>query len=271
MRKIQKTLTSHFVKGLTDYTKVMKIEKGIAVDASSHQLELYQRLKQDHKYILAQSGQMWNWPSVATLTEPTLSRILHLSMLYQKILTIPGNVLEFGVHFGASTNLLMNFRRIFEPRNVNRQFHLFDTFEGFSGTEEKDGPLVSEGDFELSKDYSIFLDKLISTQQEIAFARPNPFKLWCGDAESKVDQYLKEFPHHVIAIAFFDMDIYKPTLSVLKKIIPRLSQGSILVFDQFNCDTYPGETLALLETFELAKISLERGQFSSHSAWMTIG
>ena len=34
-------------------------------------------------------------------------------------------------------------------------------------------------------------------------------------------------------MAIFDMDLYKPTIEVLKTIKPRLIKGSLIVFDDY--------------------------------------
>jgi hypothetical protein len=53
------------------------------------------------------------------------------------------------------------------------------------------------------------------------------------------------------------MDLYQPTKVCLKKLIPRLFKGSVIVFDELNYPDFPGETLALLESFDLKKIKLK--------------
>jgi len=218
--------------------------------------------------ILKNSGQLWNWPAATTLTQPTLSRILHLHFLYQKILHVPGNILEFGVHYGTSSNILMNFRRILEPNNSNRQFHLFDTFQGFKGTSSYDGDLAHDGDFWLPQDYQIFLQELIETQNNLSHARKSPHMIWVGDAPEQFDAYLEKFPHHVIAMAILDMDIFEPTRIILDKIASRMTRNSILVLDQFNCDAFPGETLAMMEIFKLHKMKIQRTPFGLHAAYL---
>ena len=73
----------------------------------------------------------WNWDSLACLTSPGISRLLHLNEIYNLILELPGDIFEFGCHFGASTSILNNLKNIYEPRS-NRKIHTFDTFEGLS-------------------------------------------------------------------------------------------------------------------------------------------
>ena len=52
------------------------------------------------------------------------------------------------------------------------------------------------------------------------------------------------------------MDLYYPTKSILKKILPRLFRGSVIVFDEINCDYCPGETQAILESLKFTSLPI---------------
>ena len=57
-------------------------------------------------------------------------------------------------------------------------------------------------------------------------------------------------------MAIFDMDVYDSTYDVLKLIKPRLFKGSILVFDEFNDDNWPGETQAVFDALEMNDLEM---------------
>ena len=78
-----------------------------------------------------------------------------------------------------------------------------------------------------------------------------------GDASITIDKWLIDNPGLAIGLAIFDMDIYKPTKDVLKKILPRLFKGSILVFDEFSCGLWPGETQAIDEVIGISNLRFE--------------
>ena len=61
------------------------------------------------------------------LTTPMLAKVLSIYNVYQKISTIPGDILEFGVWYGQNLILMENLRSIFEPFNIQRRFFGFDT------------------------------------------------------------------------------------------------------------------------------------------------
>ena len=79
-----------------------------------------------------------------------------------------------------------------------------------------------------------------------------------GNAVVEIHKYLKENPETIIALAYFDFDIYEPTLEWLKAIAPHLTKGSVLGFDELNLHNFPGETLALKEILGLDKYSIRR-------------
>ena len=70
----------------------------------------------------------------------SISKILYYNEIYKNILKKPGVIMEFGVEFGSTLNLLSNLRSVYEPYNYSRKIIGFDTFSGFTSrlsSEEK--------------------------------------------------------------------------------------------------------------------------------------
>jgi len=82
------------------------------------------------------------------------------------------------------------------------------------------------------------------------------FELVKGDACVTVPKYMDDNPHAIVACSIFDFDIYKPTKIAIESVLPRLTRGSFLVFDELNCPHFPGETQALLESIGLNKLHI---------------
>ena len=80
------------------------------------------------------------------------------------------------------------------------------------------------------------------------------YELIKGDATIEIEKYIAENPQLIIAFAYFDFDIYKPTYKCLKTIKKCLTKGSVVGFDQLNDKVYPGETQALKDIFNLNDI-----------------
>ena len=61
-----------------------------------------------------------------------------MDKIYNEILHIPGNIAEFGVHYGRNIALFEALRGVYEPYNFNRKILGFDTFSGFTSISDKD-------------------------------------------------------------------------------------------------------------------------------------
>ncbi|MDE2223577.1 MAG: crotonobetainyl-CoA--carnitine CoA-transferase, partial [Candidatus Omnitrophica bacterium] len=96
------------------------------------------------------------------------------------------------------------------------------------------------------------------------------YELIKGDATIQLEKYLKNHPETIIALAYFDFDIYDPTRRCLELIKPHLVKGSVLGFDELSVQDFPGETIALNEVFGLNHVRLVRNRYSSVQSYMVI-
>jgi hypothetical protein len=193
-----------------------------------------------------------------------LAKVLYLNELYQRILNTSGVIMEFGVWWGQNLVLFESLRAIYEPYNFTRRVVGFDTFEGYASVSAKDGrsDYVSEGAYSVSAAYEEFLTKLLDYhQQENAMPHIKKYEVVKGDATITIKQYLREHPETIIALAYFDLQLYAPTKSCLEAIRPHLTRGSVIAMDEINCPEFPGETLALKEVFGLENLRIRRSQF----------
>jgi hypothetical protein len=205
------------------------------------------------------------------LNRMQLSRLLLVHQLYQMILPVHGVIMEFGVRWGQNLALFSNFRGMYEPYNYNRKIIGFDTFEGFPAIDDKDGSRVAVGDYAVSHDYANYLSTILEQHQsDSPIPQKKKFELVVGDATTSIHEYLARQPETVVAMAYFDFDIYKPTKACLEAILPRLTRGSVLAFDELNCPEFPGETLAVMETIGLAKHGLRRDPQNPLCSWMVV-
>lgn len=205
------------------------------------------------------------------INRPALSRLLFMHELYQKIVGVHGVIMEFGVRWGQNMALFSNFRGIYEPYNYNRKIIGFDTFAGFPGIDEKDGARVAAGDYGVTSQYDDYLASLLDYHQsESPVAHKKKYQLVKGDATQTFDAYLKEHPETIVAFAYFDFDIYLPTRHCLELLLPRLTRGSVLAFDELNCPEFPGETLALLEVVGLSAYAIKRSPLNPLISYMII-
>ncbi len=241
---------------------------GFRTDAQRENDQQFHRIAQD---IVAGSGENWSMHSLAVMKRNALARVLYLHELYQQILPVAGVICEFGVHWGGSLATLLNLRGMLEPYNSSRLIYGFDTFEGFAGVSAADGAGAKTGDYATRENYDQTLDAILRYHESISpFPERKKYELIKGDAGETVAAWLKQNPQTVIAMAMFDMDIYKPTKAVLEQIKPRMPKGALLVFDELNCPFFPGETAAVEEVLGIRNLRLRRHPLQPYCAWAVV-
>ena len=165
-------------------------------------------------------------------------------------------------------------RALYEPANYNRTIVGFDTFQGFPSVDAKDGQhdAVSKGAYSVSANYEQYLAEILNFHEGESpyFAHKQRYELVKGDATVTIPKYLKSHPEAVVALAFFDFDLFEPTRVGLKAVMERVVKGSIIAFDDINDSRFPGETVALRETIGLKEIRLVRMPFNPYAAYFVV-
>ncbi len=202
-----------------------------------------------------------------------LAKLLYINELYEMILDVPGVIMEFGTWWGANLVLFENLRAVYEPYNYTRRTIGFDTFKGYEGVGAKDGTddLVFGGNYSVSKDYGSYLSELLGCHQdENPMGHIEKCVLVEGDASKTVGSFLEQHPETIVALAYFDMQLYEPTKACLTAIAPRLTKGSVIAMDELNCPEFPGETLAFLEVFGLRDVRLRKSRYLPDRAYIVV-
>jgi hypothetical protein len=204
-----------------------------------------------------------------------LSRILLMHELYKRILRVPGIIVEFGVRWGQNLALFNAFRGMYEPYNYTRRIVGFDTFSGFPSVAPQDqsaATRVDVGNYSVSDSWQQTLEMLLSRHEALS---PLPHikktELVVGDATKTFPGYLQQHPEAIVALAYFDFDIYQPTKECLEALLPRLPVGALVVFDELNCPEFPGETVAVQEVLGVRKLRLERDPNNPYVSWFEVG
>lgn len=204
------------------------------------------------------------------LTPATLSRILFMDSLYRQALEVQGVVLDFGCRWGQNASLFTAMRGIYEPFNRIRKVVAFDTFEGHKSVTKKDGAM-KRGGYSVSRGYEGFLEQVLALQeQESPLQHIRKFEVIKGDACKTVPAYLKRHPETVVALAYFDFDVYKPTVECLSAIKDRLTRGSVLGFDELVEPVCPGETAALKEVLGLGTYAIKRSPINARASYLVV-
>jgi len=185
---------------------------------------------------------------VLYLRRQPLTDLLCLDALYRMILEVPGAIMEFGVHHGRHLAALTALRGVYEPYNPYRRIIGFDTFTGFPAITAVDtaSSAAVPGKFAVADDYPKHLRDVLDAHEQGEHLRHIRRTLIVqGDVRETLPRYLKQNPHTVVALAYFDLDLYEPTRDTLNAVRPYVTQGSVLAFDELAHAKWPGETTAL--------------------------
>ncbi|CAL9634550.1 class I SAM-dependent methyltransferase [Streptomyces sp. NPDC057245] len=184
-----------------------------------------------------------------------LADLLSMDALYRMLPEVPGSIMEFGVLHGRHLATLTALRSIYEPYNSLRRIVGFDTFTGFPediGDVDKVSTSAVPGRFATPDGEVDHLREVLAAHEATEpFGHTQRSFVVQGDVRETVPRYLAENPETVIAMAYFDLDLYRPTKELLQAIKPHLTKGSILAFDELAHPKWPGETTALREVFGL--------------------
>lgn len=202
-----------------------------------------------------------------------LSRILFMQELYRRIVDVHGIVIEFGTRWGQNMAIFHSLRGMLEPFNMNRKLVCFDTFEGFLGIESQDGSYehAKAGGLSVTTGYEEHLQAVLEWHEsQSPLPSISRFEIRKGDAVVELRRYLEENPQTIVALAYFDMDLYRPTKGCLELLKPHLTRGAVVGFDELNVKEWQGETIAYREVFPLERYAISRWPHSSSASYIVV-
>jgi hypothetical protein len=199
-----------------------------------------------------------------------ISDYLARSHLFEKIVNVPGSIVECGVFNGQGLMSYANFSAILEPNNFTRKIIGFDTFGGFANVSEKDAASPND----MVKDGGMKADSFARLSKAVDLYDANRFlghlpkvDLVKGNIMKTLDEYIEANPHLIVSLLYLDLDIYEPTKHVLETLLKRVPKGGIVAFDELNFKDFPGETLALMDSLDLSTVELRRVPFCSRISY----
>ncbi len=210
------------------------------------------------------------WSFARFVPRQRLTMLLSKFELMRQILEVQGSIVEVGVHFGAGLFEWAQLCEILEPRNYQRKIYGFDNFAGFAGIAPQDdhaqksvhlvpGGLKADVHDELLENIRVFdLARVLGHIEKI--------HLVAGDALETIPRFVAENPQLVVSLLYLDIDLYAPTRAALEHFVPRMPKGAVIVFDELNCEKFPGETVAVHEVLGLPRLRIKRSPFDT---WMS--
>jgi hypothetical protein len=203
-----------------------------------------------------------------------LVKFIVLHQIYERIKGLPGALIEFGTWWGQNMVLLENLRAIHEPFNKQRAIIGFDTFKGYTAPSDRDkkSEVWGEASYSTTEGYVSYLKELLEVHEgcnALGHIRGR-HTLVRGDVEQTAPAYFTQHPETLVAFAYFDMALYRPTKAALEAIKPHLVSGSILLLDELTWAESPGEAIAFKEVFSRGEVIVEKCALYPSKAIVTL-
>lgn len=154
-------------------------------------------------------------------------RKFFLKSLLNLIKNLPGDTVECGVYMGAASELICE-----SIKSLGKTHHAFDSFEGLSEPNPKDGNHWRKGDLKAGLEE---VKKNLSAYTFVKF-----YKGWIPERFNEVTNKNFCFVH-------IDVDLYQPTLNSLRFFFPKMVKGGVIVCDDYGFSTCPGAKKAFDE------------------------
>lgn len=168
-----------------------------------------------------------------------IGRSLAIYELIKKVIELPGHFLELGTWNGANLMFIAKIVRLLKPHSLTEIFG-FDSFEGLTQFTEQDKQAAKlSGNYQGNEE---ILKEMIALYDFDDFVH-----LVKGDINITLPEFLKERPDIMFSFINFDTDLYNSTKIGIELLIERLLKGGIMVFDEYNMQKWPGETIAVRE------------------------
>lgn len=155
----------------------------------------------------------------------TMMRYLKIYDLFKKAIEIPGDFFEFGTWKGSTALFLAKLLDEIEPQS-KRKIFVFDNFSGLPAPSSEDSEFANSqiGEYKGDKDSMEFLIKSFDLNHRIELIE--------GDALITIPEFFNKNIPYIVSLAYFDFDLYEPTMVAWNHIKNYLIKGSSLVFDE---------------------------------------
>lgn len=191
-----------------------------------------------------------------------IAKFLARHEIFKRILHVNGSIVECGVLHGAGLFTFAQLSAIYEPYNHTRRIIGFDTFEGVPSVSPQDTSTGTSSHLHRGALAGASLGELQAASALFDINRPlshiPKIELVKGDIGALAPAYVRDNPHLVVSLLYLDLDLYEPTKAALSAFRPRMPKGAIIVFDELNAATFPGETTAVQEVLGIPELRIER-------------
>lgn len=175
-----------------------------------------------------------------TATPTRLAKLLAQERAFRRSLRVPGAIVECGVFKGASFSRLALLRQLYMNPDAKALigFDTFSTYHAASGWRDKE---LAEAVTTAAGDQCITREALYQSLSERGIGEN--VELVEGDITIALPAYVRDHPELKVSFVNLDLDFYEGSLVALQELWPRLSQGGVMLLDDYG--VFEGETRAV--------------------------
>lgn len=164
-----------------------------------------------------------------------LAKLVARTLIFQKIINVPGDIVEAGVYRGSGMLTWLKLKQILAPNAFKRVigFDYFDT-EALLNSLSGQDKLSMKGLFEVrgyqhEEGAERFVHDLIANA---GFDRSS-YDLMKGDISQVAQEFVAQRPGFKISCLYLDVDLQYPTYYALSAFWDRVSVGGMVIFDEY--------------------------------------
>lgn len=184
------------------------------------------------------------------LSRQELAKILAYYKIFNETRGIAGSIADCGVFWGASLMTFANLSATLEPYNYQCKIFGFDTFEGdrsHSDVDFKFGFVDRTRFTYAANSYEDLKRSIDIFDKDRPLGHLPKVELIKGDLIETAESFIANHPEVIFRIICCSVNLYQPTISVLRSFWPRLSVGGALIIHGMNYTS--GASEALLDYF----------------------
>ena len=167
-----------------------------------------------------------------------IGKILTHYELFKRVMTVPGDIIEGGVHKGGSLIRWATFRSL-HGGSHSRRIVAFDAFDVFPISDfAPDRAFVDH--FVESAGHPLSAKQITDVLN--AKGLGENVVLVAGDINDTAASWVAEHPDTRVAFLHLDVDVYGASRALLDAFFPLLSPGGLVVLDDYG--KFPGEGAA---------------------------
>lgn len=189
----------------------------------------------DRSQIIELHGWKLHWPNDATFLETTRrtagvvgippARCYGLQSAIRSVASVDGDVAECGVRHGLSTLFLLGADR------GDRQYFLFDSWEGLSQPQELDRPRTAA--VKVWKKGDMASEETVARENLRSYPNVHFLRGW-------IPERFHEVADRKFALVHVDVDLYEPTRQTLDFFADRMAPGGVMICDDYGSLLCPG-------------------------------